>query len=85
MTITPPVPPPAEPSGPLSGRRAFRGAAPAPWRAIPDPGRRRRAADPGADPALGVTAVLDIDTYRQLDGYQALPAALAVDPAGSPS
>ena len=80
---------PIEPAGSPSGRRTRRpavaGRRPArhrarAGRALADPGRRRRAADPGAHPALGVPAVLDIDTYRQLDGYQALPLALGVEP-----
>ena len=80
VTITPEVAEPSAPTGPLTVADALRHAAPSQAEHFPTP----------ADGAAPLTPVLtrrwasprswSIDTYRQLDGYQAVPAALAVDP-----
>ncbi len=82
VTIIPGVVQPTAPTGPLTAADAQRNATPAQDENInlPTP----------ADGAAPLTPVLtrrwasprswSIDTYRQLDGYQAVPAALAVDP-----
>ena len=79
VTIEPALPPAAEPGGPLSLEAALRGTVPAPGEHWPTP----------ADGAAPLTPMLtrrwasprswSMSTYRQLDGYQALPLALGVD------
>jgi NADH-quinone oxidoreductase subunit F len=81
VTIEPPVAPPAGPAGPMSLDAALRGATSGAVQDWPTP----------ADGAAPLTPMLtrrwasprswSIGTYRQLDGYQALPIALGVDPA----
>jgi NADH-quinone oxidoreductase subunit F len=79
-SIEPALPPAADPAGPLSLEAAIRGAAPAPGEHWPTPADGGAPLTPLLTRRWASPRSWSIQTYRQLDGYQALPAALAVEP-----